>query len=59
MSREKFLSELNVLSRLNHANLACVCAIQVDLLYFLQEHSDFGTLQDYFRLQTQDLLFPK
>jgi len=26
-----------------------VCAIQLDLLYLVQEHSDFGTLQDYCR----------
>jgi serine/threonine protein kinase len=58
-SRERFLSELNVLSRVNHVNIACVCAIQLDRLYFIQEHSDLGTLQDYFHTQTNDQILQK
>jgi len=57
--REKFLSELNILSRLNHVNIACICAIQLDSLYFVQEHSDLGTLKDYFHTQINDLTFQK
>jgi hypothetical protein len=57
--RERFLSESKVLSHLNHINIACVCAIQPDQLYFVQEHSDFGTLQNYFRTQTNELTFQK
>ncbi len=57
--RERFLLELNVLSRINHIHIACVCGIQLDLLYFVQEHSDLGTLQDYYHTQTNDLTFQK
>ncbi|CAF1445603.1 unnamed protein product [Adineta steineri] len=57
--RQEFLSELNILSRLNHSNIACLCAIQLDLLCLIQEHSDFGTLQNYFRTQVNDVTFQK
>lgn len=56
---ERFLSEMNVLSRLNHANLACLCAVQLDSLYIIQEHSDLGTLQDYLHTQINDSTFQK
>ncbi|CAF1422402.1 unnamed protein product [Adineta ricciae] len=57
--RQKFLSELKILARLNHHNLACICAVQLDLLCLVQEHSDFGTLQNYFRTQVNDTTFQK
>jgi len=33
---------------LKHRNIACLYAVQLDLLYLIQEHSSFGTLKDYF-----------
>ena len=47
--RETFLNELELLSRVEHANLSSLVAVQLDHLYFIQEHSHFGTLQDYSR----------
>ncbi|CAF3405363.1 unnamed protein product [Rotaria socialis] len=58
-TKQRFLSELGILSRLNHINIACVCAVQLDLLYFVQEHSDFGTLQHYYHKKINDLTFQK
>ncbi|CAF4052981.1 unnamed protein product [Rotaria sp. Silwood2] len=58
-SKKRFLSEINILSRLNHVNIACICAIEFDLLYFIQEHSDLGTLQDYFHTAINELTFQK
>ncbi|UJR16452.1 hypothetical protein I4U23_003354 [Adineta vaga] len=58
-TRQKFLSELTILTRLNHHNIACICAVQLDLLCLIQEHSDFGTLQNYFRTQVNDTTFQK
>ncbi|CAF1307987.1 unnamed protein product [Rotaria sordida] len=58
-SKSRFLSELNILSRLNHINIVCVCAIELDLLYFVQEHSDLGTLQDYFHSTISESTFQK
>jgi serine/threonine protein kinase len=46
--RQTFLNELEILSRLKHRNISCLFAVQLDLLYFVQEYSQFGTLQDYF-----------
>ncbi|CAF3999511.1 unnamed protein product, partial [Rotaria sp. Silwood1] len=63
ISRQTFLTELEILSHLNHINLACLYAVQLDLLYLVQEHSQFGTLQDYFHQisnqQTNDSTFQK
>ena len=56
---ERFLSELKILSRLNHINIACICGVQLDLLYYVQEHSDLGTLKDYFRTHINDSTFQK
>lgn len=50
---------MNVLSRLNHANLVEICAVQLDSLYFVQEHSDLGTLHDYLRTKTNDFNYQK
>ncbi|CAF1024694.1 unnamed protein product [Rotaria sordida] len=62
-SRQTFLNELEILSRLNHINISCLYAVQLDLLYLVQEHSQFGTLQDYFHKisnqQTNDSTFQK
>ena len=57
--RLRFLSELNVLSRLNHVNITRIFAIELESFYFIQEHSDLGTLQDYFRTRINDLTFQK
>jgi hypothetical protein len=53
-SRQRFLCEANVLSRLNSEYLACVVAVHLERLYLLQEHSQFGTVQDYFRTSIDD-----
>ncbi|CAF4746271.1 unnamed protein product [Rotaria sp. Silwood1] len=58
-SKHRFSSELNILSRLNHINIACICAVDFDLLYFVQEHSDLGTLQEYFHTAINELTFQK
>jgi len=61
--REIFLNELDILSRLNHRNISCLYGVQLDLLYFIQEYSHFGTLQDYFHRisieQTNESTFQK
>ena len=58
-----FLNEIDILSRLNHMNISCLYGVQLDLLYLVQEHSHFGSLQDYFRSllnqQTNDSTFQK
>jgi serine/threonine protein kinase len=46
--RQTFVNELETLARLDHRNVSCLCAVQLDSLYLVQEHSHFGTLQDYF-----------
>lgn len=56
---DEFLNELNILCQLNHQNLSCLIAVQTDLLYVVQEHSHFGTLQDYSRSLTLDTNFQK
>jgi hypothetical protein len=48
-SSDTFLREVDLLSQLDHANLSCLCAVERDQLYFIQEHSHFGTLHDYSR----------
>ncbi len=54
---------MDILSRFNHVNLVSLFGIQLDLLYLVQEHSHFGSLQDYFRTisnqQTNDSTFQK
>ena len=61
--RQTFLTELDVLSRIKHINISCLYGVQLDLLYLVQEHSPFGTLQDYFHTlsnqQTNDSTFQK
>ncbi|CAF1682931.1 unnamed protein product, partial [Adineta ricciae] len=62
-SRQTFLNEMDILSRLNHPNLACLYGAQLKSLYLVQEHSHFGSLQDYFHTlsnhQTNDTTFQK
>ncbi|CAF0731409.1 unnamed protein product [Adineta steineri] len=62
-SKEIFLNELEILSRLNHINISCLFGVQLNTLYLIQEYSHFGTLQDYFhtlsKQQTNDSTFQK
>lgn len=39
--------------------MARICAAQLDSLYFIQEHSDLGSLKDYFHTKINDLTFQK
>ena len=46
--RERFLGELNLVSRLKNEHLARVCAVDLERLCLVQEYSELGTVHDYF-----------
>ncbi|CAF1154867.1 unnamed protein product, partial [Didymodactylos carnosus] len=53
--RHSFINEFNILSTLSHPNIIRLCGVQNEHMYLIQEHGDFGTLQDYYRTLTTTL----